>query len=253
KETRNKNRFGENIFYTSDQQIEGQEPVVYWYNGIKDYDFQRPGYSPATAGFTQVIWKNSKQLGVGIAKFGYSTYVVCNYDPKGNILDKYSENVLPLIGVDASASHEKHLTFEVDSFANEMLKWHNYYRMKHESPLLELSPELMDYCKKYANHLIDNKPFNEIPQYAVSTLSFSENRPTAEEIVSNWYKEIEKYDFLNPQYQNDTKHFTQIVWKNTKFMGVGESKRQGNAIVVVCYEPSGNIEQQYAENVTPTI
>lgn len=67
-ETRRNNRYGENIFYTSGTEIQGHEPVEYWYQGLEDYNFEKPGFSPRTSSFTQVIWKSSKQMGVGKAQ-----------------------------------------------------------------------------------------------------------------------------------------------------------------------------------------
>ncbi|XP_046811856.1 protein PRY1-like, partial [Lucilia cuprina] len=101
--------------------------------------------------------------------------------------------------------------------------------------------------------LIDNKPCPETPQYAISITYFPEFIPSADEIVSNWYNEIVNYDFQNPKFNEDSKHFTQIIWKNTKFMGVAVRKSNENSIVAISYEPSGNRENQYAENVPPAI
>lgn len=46
--------------------------------------------------FTQVVWKGSKEFGVGkaLAKDG-KTIVVASYRPAGNMVGKFSENVLP--------------------------------------------------------------------------------------------------------------------------------------------------------------
>lgn len=44
--------------------------------------------------FTQMVWKNSKELGIGwVQKDDGTTYVVGNYDPPGNIMGQYYENV----------------------------------------------------------------------------------------------------------------------------------------------------------------
>ncbi|XP_065357748.1 Golgi-associated plant pathogenesis-related protein 1 isoform X2 [Calliphora vicina] len=164
-------------------------------------------------------------MGVGVAKVGRSTYVVCNYQPKGNIKDKFDENV-SLVGGECVLMFDKHqVPVKVDAFAAEMLNCHNNFRAKHGCPLLKLSKELMDYCVKYANHLIDNKSSTDIPKYAVSIINFPGVIPPAIEIVSNWYNEIEKYNFQKSQFNRDSRHFTQIIWKNTKFMGVGVGKR----------------------------
>ncbi|KAI8129994.1 Golgi-associated plant pathogenesis-related protein 1 [Lucilia cuprina] len=250
---RTNNRYGENLFYANDQVLEGHEPVEFWYSGIDDYNYQNPGYIAASASFTQVVWKNSQELGVGVAKVGRSTYVVCNYNPKGNIKDEFAENVLK-VGGERVVMFDKHRVPEkVDNFAENILKSHNNYRAKHGCPMLQLSQELMDYCEMYTELLIDNKPCPETPQYAISITYFPEVIPSADEIVSNWYNEIVNYDFQNPKFNEDSKHFTQIIWKNTKFMGVAVRKSDENSIVAIRYEPSGNRENQYAENVPPAI
>lgn len=46
--------------------------------------------------FTQVVWKDSTELGVGCAKTDNGkTYVVANYNPPGNMMGKFKENVFP--------------------------------------------------------------------------------------------------------------------------------------------------------------
>uniref|UniRef100_A0A0R3RVS9 SCP domain-containing protein n=1 Tax=Elaeophora elaphi TaxID=1147741 RepID=A0A0R3RVS9_9BILA len=71
-------------------------------------DYHRTGH------FTQLIWKSTKQMGVGVAMRDFNghranscqpdfpstlIYVVVKYDPPGNVLDKknYDDNVLPPI------------------------------------------------------------------------------------------------------------------------------------------------------------
>lgn len=52
-----------------------------------------------TGHFTQVVWKDSKELGVGCTKAkNGKIYVVANYYPPGNYIGCYVENVLPLGG-----------------------------------------------------------------------------------------------------------------------------------------------------------
>lgn len=66
-----------------------------WYDEIVDYDFQHPDFSSSTGHFTQVVWKETEQLGVGISltKDGKSVYVVAQYFPPGNILGDFETNV----------------------------------------------------------------------------------------------------------------------------------------------------------------
>ncbi|KAM9440837.1 GLI pathogenesis-related 2 isoform 1-T2 [Clarias gariepinus] len=91
---------GENLYYTynsSPQRLAGDKPVENWYNEIKNYNFQRPGFNSGTGHFTQVVWRDSKKLGVGVATDGTTTFVVGQYLPAGNISNSgyFERNVLP--------------------------------------------------------------------------------------------------------------------------------------------------------------
>lgn len=56
----------------------------------------------ATGHFTQLIWKNSVQLGVGIAFSSdkQKIYVVAQYSPPGNVHGQYADNVLRFCPID---------------------------------------------------------------------------------------------------------------------------------------------------------
>lgn len=85
---------GENIAMCTGQDISGQLLTDMWYNEIKDYDFDFPGFTGGTGHFTQVIWKDSKDLGIGIACSSEGTYyVVANYYPAGNNINTFQSNV----------------------------------------------------------------------------------------------------------------------------------------------------------------
>ncbi len=70
-----------------------------WYSEISNYNFSTPGTQTNTKNFTQMIWKNTRQVGFGLAysKTG-NTYVVVNYFPAGNDESRISENVSPAYG-----------------------------------------------------------------------------------------------------------------------------------------------------------
>ena len=49
-------------------------------------------------------------------------------------------------------------------------------------------------------------------------------------------------------------HFTQVVWKKSKKMGIAKARTsKGKIIVVANYEPAGNWIGQYTENVPAPI
>ena len=47
--------------------------------------------------FTQVVWKGSREIGIGraFAENGQTVFVVCNYLPVGNVMGRFKENVFP--------------------------------------------------------------------------------------------------------------------------------------------------------------
>ncbi|CAH00272.1 CAP domain-containing protein [Kluyveromyces lactis] len=71
--------------------------VLAWYNEVKLYDFNNPQFAANTGHFTQLVWKNTSKLGCAFIRCGqyYGQYTVCEYDPPGNVIGKFSENVLP--------------------------------------------------------------------------------------------------------------------------------------------------------------
>lgn len=92
---------GENVFTmygSAGIVLKGKEAVESWYNEIKDYQWSNPGFAGNTGHFTQVVWKSSTELGVGMATNGKKVYVVGQYRPAGNINTReyFQENVLQL-------------------------------------------------------------------------------------------------------------------------------------------------------------
>ena len=62
------------------------------------------------------------------------------------------------------------------------------------------------------------------------------------------------YDFRNPGFKSGTGHFTQIVWQETKELGMAKVKSSdGKIIVVARYRPPGNVINHFQENVNPKV
>ena len=47
----------------------GHNMTAMWYKEVKNYDWENPGYSQATGHFSQVVWKATKMIGVGMAQY----------------------------------------------------------------------------------------------------------------------------------------------------------------------------------------
>lgn len=88
-------KYGENIYWTSLNEINGYKPVKYWYEEMHGYEFTVSAFNEHTKRFTQIVWKSTVQLGVGKAKgVNGGVFVVANYDPPGNEHGRFFENVL---------------------------------------------------------------------------------------------------------------------------------------------------------------
>ncbi|XP_028392017.1 Golgi-associated plant pathogenesis-related protein 1-like [Dendronephthya gigantea] len=91
-----RNGDGENLFYRCQMPLTGGFATTEWYKEVCHYDFNTgKSVNGKTVGhFTQVIWKESLELGIGKATKGGCTYVVARYKPPGNWMGKEKENVL---------------------------------------------------------------------------------------------------------------------------------------------------------------
>ena len=86
---------GENICRMSNH-YDVTDAVRIWYSEINSYKYDSPGFSFDTGHFTQIVWRDTTEIGVGTCKSrdGSLTYIVARYNPAGNVLKKFHENVL---------------------------------------------------------------------------------------------------------------------------------------------------------------
>lgn len=77
------------------------EATQLFYGEIKDYDFNKPGFALNTGHFTQVVWKNTKEIGAAVkTRKDGRLIVVIRYSPAGNFVgeENFRKNVLPKKG-----------------------------------------------------------------------------------------------------------------------------------------------------------
>lgn len=93
--------FGENIYWASAlqwsdgkseiQDISPNRVVKSWADEVDDYDYHRNSCrnGKVCGHYTQVVWKDSKELGCGKAICADQSQIwVCNYDPPGNYIGR---------------------------------------------------------------------------------------------------------------------------------------------------------------------
>jgi uncharacterized protein YkwD len=137
--------------------------------------------------------------------------------------------------------------------AAQWLDAHNRLRAKHCAAPLSWSARLADVAQHWANALRDRGC-----SFGHSGGTFGENLaagtigtldPAA--VVQMWYDEIAQYRFPDGGFSMKTGHFTQVVWRGSRRVGCGHSQCKGMDILVCEYDPAGNWEGQYRENVLP--
>jgi len=93
----NNKLYGKNYFF-SENNSSGEEVTSFWYKGKNKYNFRKElkNKDEMINNFTQLIWKNTKEVGFGFTNDDKGNfYVVAYYFPSGNIKGEYKKNVLP--------------------------------------------------------------------------------------------------------------------------------------------------------------
>ncbi|XP_028001865.1 Golgi-associated plant pathogenesis-related protein 1 isoform X1 [Eptesicus fuscus] len=150
------------------------------------------------------------------------------------------------------------VTWASKQFNNEVLRAHNEYRRQHGVPPLKLCKKLNREAQQYSEALASTRILKHSPESSRGqcgeNLAWASYDQPGQEVADRWYNEIKNYNFQQPGFTSGTGHFTAMVWKNTKKMGVGKaSASDGSSFVVARYFPAGNVVNQgfFEENVLP--
>jgi uncharacterized protein YkwD len=130
---------------------------------------------------------------------------------------------------------------------------HNHVRAQHCAKPLSWSPRLAQLAQQWANKLrakgcaFEHSNGSTGENLAAGTTGTLD----AGAVVQMWYDEVDQYKFPDGGFSMKTGHFTQVVWRGTTAVGCGRSQCKGMDIFVCEYDPPGNWEGQYRENVLP--
>ncbi|XP_071038196.1 Golgi-associated plant pathogenesis-related protein 1-like isoform X1 [Parasteatoda tepidariorum] len=156
----------------------------------------------------------------------------------------------------------KNLSFDVEDFRQRTIAAHNTYRRIHDSPDLTHLQELEDGAQIWAETIAAKGYFQYCEHLynigeSLCTVNLIGARPTPEDIVRNWYKEIKHYSFAEPRWRRGAFHFTQMIWRSSLHIGIGIAPVPGKPMlhVVVRYFPGGNsnFPGEFQKNVLPRI
>jgi len=143
-----------------------------------------------------------------------------------------------------------------EDFEKQALEAHNAYRKRHGAKSLKFSKKLTAYAQEWADKLAREDGFEHRQNntYGENLYSSWSSNPkakiTGNTPVDSWYSEVKKHDFTGEPRTTGTGHFTQVVWKGSREMGIAQAKSKSNKIIVVAnYDPPGNFVGRYRDNV----
>ncbi|XP_058118518.1 Golgi-associated plant pathogenesis-related protein 1-like [Anopheles ziemanni] len=141
------------------------------------------------------------------------------------------------------------------AFQQQVLQRHNELRAKHSAVPLVLDPAICQYAQQWANTLASRNVMQHRTngKYGENLYAqFGSTCITASKPTNSWYNEIKYYRFGASQPHNFSQvgHFTALVWKKSRRLGVGIASRGSNVYVVCNYDPPGNFMGQYHLNVS---
>ncbi|XP_036226227.2 Golgi-associated plant pathogenesis-related protein 1 [Bactrocera oleae] len=144
-----------------------------------------------------------------------------------------------------------------NEFERDCLQAHNQFRAQHCSPPLSLDRGLCNYAKEWAETLARRNIFQHRTNNRYGeNLYMSVGRPNlcGRDAVNSWYAEVREYKFQSGgAFSLNTGHFTQVVWKGSKCLGVAMASSGNRIYVVANYDPPGNYNGEYSNNVLPAI
>jgi hypothetical protein len=128
--------------------------------------------------------------------------------------------------------------YDDSKFAIEALMEHNQYRIQHGAAPLQANEYLNKAATDWARELAKINQLKHSPdqwrRYKGCVLGenlayFIGPILKGDRITDMWYREVRRHDF-NADLQENSLHFAQVIWKNTKEVGFGrcqtEDKKQ---------------------------
>jgi len=130
----------------------------------------------------------------------------------------------------------------------QLLERHNYYREQVNVPPLKWSEKLAKYAQEWADKLAKKCELKHRTEDKFGeNIYWSSGEVNAENVVNFWAKEEKYFNHRRPiyKYGKGYGHYTQMIWKDTKFVGAAVANCKNGGQIWVCnYDPAGNWEDE---------
>lgn len=133
-----------------------------------------------------------------------------------------------------------------DTFTSAILNSTNTYRSQHNASDVSWNDTLADFATSYVDDADCEFEHSGGPYGENLAMGY----PNVTASIEAWGNEREEYDYKDAEFEKDTGHFTQLVWKNTTDVGCGRRLCGESGWYLVCeYWPRGNVEGEFEESV----
>ncbi|XP_055379617.1 uncharacterized protein LOC129610872 [Condylostylus longicornis] len=247
------NKYGENLYWTNSRNAHVTMAVYTWYDEVKSYDFNNPDFSKDTGHFTQLIWRDTIELGTAVVVRGSDMIVVCNYNPPGNYSGEFNDYTVPQLTAEEQLTNDM-IEHYIENIRESSLITHNRLRALHGCPPLQKSNELDTIAERMLEHV---ERTGKVPKFrknqdmAVSSTTSNIAFMHVTNAIQSWYDEgALTYDY-NEQEENDSGGFIQLIWRDTLLLGTAMRRIDEEIWILCVYSPSRLPNHMYNEYLIP--
>lgn len=144
---------------------------------------------------------------------------------------------------------------DLESYKSDLIEQINKYRKEHDAKNLTINSILDNIAQNFAERLskkgkleYSNTKYNG--EILGESVYQSKNIIDPLRLAKNLYDENKEYNYKSKD--PEPSNFTQMVWKDTQYIGFGMQKgSDGKYYYVLNYYPTGNVDGQFHKNVSP--